>query len=64
MKQLPRTGTLVVPFGHIMTMTGGIVKRPEKPSHALPSLQRVWRRPLAQSNGRALREVLPVRWDW
>ena len=28
MKQLPRTGTFVVPLGHIMTMTGGIVKLP------------------------------------
>ena len=28
MKQLPRTGTFVVPYGHIMTMTGGIVKFP------------------------------------
>ena len=28
MKQLPRTGTFVVPFGHTMTMTGGIVKLP------------------------------------
>ena len=28
MKQLPRTGTFVVPYGHTMTMTGGIVKLP------------------------------------